>query len=227
MPIRVSVDLRHHFGLARDQGTRPTCLAFAASDTHASLREGWEPLSCEYIFFKAQDRAGKPPTVGASLATTLAALRFDGQPAEVGWPYLVQLPTDPSTWLPPGPVGPLYRRHGMRVECDLGTVLAKLNEGVPIILMSYLSASFYRPTSEAVVEPADDEVPDPNIRHAVIAVGHGAWNGKRVILIRNSWGVNWGVEGYAWLTETFLASRLFCAAVLMENVDVSTNPIAA
>jgi len=43
--ITVSVDLRPQFGPVRDQGDRPTCLAFAASDAHAGLRDPWEPLS--------------------------------------------------------------------------------------------------------------------------------------------------------------------------------------
>ncbi len=37
----VQQDLRFRFGTARDQGARPTCLAFAASDTHAALRTPW------------------------------------------------------------------------------------------------------------------------------------------------------------------------------------------
>lgn len=60
--IIVLVDLRASFGPARNQGARPTCLAFAASDTHAAVREGWVPLSCEYAFYQAQRRAGRPPS---------------------------------------------------------------------------------------------------------------------------------------------------------------------
>jgi hypothetical protein len=52
--ITAAVDLRSLFGTARNQGSRPTCLAFAASDTHAALRSGWVPLSCEYAFYQAQ-----------------------------------------------------------------------------------------------------------------------------------------------------------------------------
>jgi hypothetical protein len=48
--ITVQKDLRSELGAARNQGPRPTCLAFAASDAHAALRPGWSPLSCEFAF---------------------------------------------------------------------------------------------------------------------------------------------------------------------------------
>jgi hypothetical protein len=76
--ITVSVDLRPLFGPARNQGPRPTCLAFAASDAHAALRSGWAPLSCEYAFYHAQRRAGRPPSKGALLSSMLDAPRQDG-----------------------------------------------------------------------------------------------------------------------------------------------------
>jgi hypothetical protein len=112
MTIKINKDLRHLFGPVRDQGQRPTCLAFAASDTHAALRDAWEPLSCEYIFFHAQQRAGRTAKDGATLPTMLEALRHDGQPHEAGWPYLVTLPTDLTQWRPPVGAAPLYRRAG-------------------------------------------------------------------------------------------------------------------
>jgi hypothetical protein len=89
MTIKIKKDLRHLFGPVRDQGQRPTCLAFAASDTHAALRGAWEPLSCEYIFFHAQRRAGRTAKDGATLPSMLEALRQDGQPHEAGWPALI------------------------------------------------------------------------------------------------------------------------------------------
>jgi hypothetical protein len=92
MTVDVECDLRLRFGPARDQGSRPTCLAFAASDTHAALRDPWTALSCEFAFYHAQRRAGRKPASGASLPYMLAALRDDGQPVETDWPYLDVLP---------------------------------------------------------------------------------------------------------------------------------------
>jgi hypothetical protein len=109
--LSVLVDLRSMFGPARNQGPRPTCMAFAASDTHAALRHSLSPLSCEYAFYHAQRRSGRPPSRGALLSSTLDALREDGQPEEPGWPYLATTPLDISSWVPPTEIGALFGRR--------------------------------------------------------------------------------------------------------------------
>ena len=225
--IDIVRDLRPLFGPARDQGARPTCLAFAASDTHAGLRDGWAPLSCEFAFYAAQKRAGRPPTSGALLSTMLDALRLDGQPDEKGWPYLAAGPADHRLWTPPATVGPLYGRNGQRDGTDLSSILAALDRDTPVLMLTMLSRSFFQPRGDGVVDPANDELPEPAQRHAVVAVGHGTVDGTPAILIRNSWGPGWGLEGHAWLTERFLAPRLFATANLTEEVDVSSHTAAA
>ena len=37
---------------------------------------------------------------------------------------------------------------------------------------------------------------EPEVDHAVTAIGYGTDNGKNYWLIRNSWGTDWGEGGY-------------------------------
>lgn len=225
--IATSVDLRPLFGPARDQGARPTCLAFAASDAHAAVRGGRAPLSVEYAFYQAQGRAGRPPSEGALLSSMLDALREDGQPKESGWPYLAATPADVASWAPPAEVGQLFRRAGERSGPSLDQLVLELEQGRPVIVLLTLSRSFYSPAAWAVVDPANGEAPETERRHAVVAVGHGTVDAQRAILVRNSWGPRWGEAGHAWLTERFLGPRIFAAAILMEEIDVSGHSVAA
>lgn len=224
--VQIDVDLRDRFGPVRDQGRRPTCLAFAASDSHAGVRAGWEPLSCEFAFYNAQRRAGRSPTQGAVLDAMLDALRIDGQPVEAGWPYIDANPVQANTWLPPATIGDCFGRIGAAGGGDLSGVRSALVDGHPIVVLTMLSASFFAPL-DGIVDESPGERPEPSQRHALVAVGMGKVLGMPATLVRNSWGSNWGLDGHAWLTDRYLAPRLFATAALLEEVDVSTRAIAA
>lgn len=224
--IILSKDLRSRLGAARDQGPRPTCLAFAASDLHGSVRPGWDPLSCESAFFNAQRRSGRPPTVGATLPSMIDALREDGQPVEAAWPYLAQTPQTSAAWQPPATESEVFRRCGSEVVKDAKRLVELLNEGRPVLLLLTLSHSFFGPVA-GVVRAANDEKPDLSLRHAVVAVGHGSVDGVPAILVRNSWGESWGEAGHAWLSMNFIDARLFGMAILEEDEDVHRRSDAA
>jgi hypothetical protein len=226
MTVDVECDLRFRFGPARDQGSRPTCLAFAASDTHAALRNPWTALSCEFAFYHAQRRAGRNPTSGASLPHMLTALSVDGQPVETDWPYLDVLPAKLDEYGPPANVK-VFRRAGEPHPHGVEEIAAHLDHGGPVLVLMMLSDAFYTPNADGVVVALAAEAPDPLRRHAVVAVGHGRIGASRVILVRNSWGADWGLAGHAWLPEAFLAPRLTRIALLKENIDVPATNLAA
>ncbi|PDT34462.1 MULTISPECIES: C1 family peptidase [Sinorhizobium] len=218
--ISVTVDLRSRFGAARDQGPRPTCLAFGMSDLHAFHRDRWEPLSCEYLFYHTQRRFNRSFHTGASLSEMRATLEEEGQPLEENWPYLVQLPKDIDLYGPPT-AGTVYRRQSDRHAVDLVKIEDALLAGIPVLVVIMLSDAFYAPRPDAVILPVQGDPPDPSRRHALILTGMAELNGEMLFLARNSWGKEWGVDGYAWLTAQFLQPRLNHAVILKEEVHVS------
>jgi hypothetical protein len=214
--IKIVVDLRSNFGPARDQSPRPTCMAFAASDTHAAVRSGWVPLSAEWAYYHAVKRDGGQPQDGSTLASMLAVIKADGQPIEREWPYIRSAAIDVATWRPPAKPSTLFFRDHSACLIELQPILDQLDTDVPVLITMTLSDAFFMPDADGVVDR--NEPIDPKRRHAVVAIGYGERAGTTLVLIRNSWGEGWGLKGYAWLAADYLSPRLTGTAILTTEI---------
>jgi hypothetical protein len=211
MNIVVDKDLRVKFGPVRDQDPRPTCMAFAASDAHAGARAGWEPLSAEWDYYHALKRDGGKPHDGATMGGMLEALRSNGQPEEEEWPYIAELFTNMRVWVPPK-ANRVFRRKSTPRTATVEAIVERLNADDPVLFTMTISASFFKPDAGGVIAAA--EPVEPKRVHALIAVGHGHSQRSTFVLVRNSWGEAWGVEGYGWIATSYLRPRLLCAATM-------------
>jgi C1A family cysteine protease len=222
------VDLRPAFPPVWDQQELGACTAHSA----AALVGYFEKkalgrtidVSRLFIYKATRDLTGTTGDSGAYLRTTMEALAIFGAPPETYWPYdgspaatNKRLDAEPSAFcyaFAHNFASTTYFRldpASMVADQVLGNIKSHLAAGFPSMFgfpayNEYMNAgpdgkvAFPAPTSQL------------NGGHANVAVGYddqltiGADTGA--LLVRNSWGTGWGMQGYAWLSYKYVTQGL-------------------
>ena len=128
-----------------------------------------------------------------------------------------------------------YFRHDSEDIDDSSIVLKNVKKylaaGIPSIFGFYIHSSFSKSNIKGGIPlPCKDE--QPKWGQAVVAVGYDDnikiknlqcnKETKGALLFRNSWGTNWGVDGYGWLPYDYVLNKLaldFWSLLRMEWVN--------
>ena len=191
-----SIDLRGRLSAIRDQGLRPTCLAFAASAAHEFTLGERQYLSVEALHAFAKSRDHEPGG-GTTIDATVAALELDGQCRESDWPY-----GQPSL---ANEAAEFFRATSDRRADDLlSFTLDSLAAGRVVVVALMLTEAWYHPGPDGRIRPPESG--DAQLGgHAVTATGYDEV--EQYLMVRNSWGDLWGDGGYGRLPyESFLRS---------------------
>jgi hypothetical protein len=188
----------------RDQGERETCLSLALSDGHYAARGTAPALAADFLHFNATVIAGVGVNDAVPTSSAMHALEGAGQPAEIECPYS---PTAlPHTWRPPLISEVWRRKTAVGLSGNWTTLSAQLGAGAPVVMLLKIDDAFWSPVGGFVEAPSGPA----RAAHAVLAVAV-VTNPARV-LVRNSWGAEWGDGGYAWLSSSYVAAR--CMAII-------------
>ena len=209
MNVVTDIDLRAQLTKVRDQGARPTCLAFAATTAHEHARQCQEYLSPEYLYYFASNKGALS---GVNVSDIARTLEKNGQPGEGDCAY--QATGCPPGWIPPKHVV-VYRRLSKILSPGAKNMVDVLRRGRLAVLGIAIPDSFFKPSFPWLIA---DQGPIRGL-HAVVAVGLGMYAGKQCFLIRNSWGCSWGDQGYAWLGEEFINAHLRFLCKLTDEVS--------
>jgi hypothetical protein len=183
----------------RDQGDRPTCVAFAVSAAHEWHAADGVARSGEDAMWAAHQVNEIPGREETTVSWALEGLDRHQHGSEAAWPY------GTPRWTSGRPAAALdsANRRALPDWHDLGsasfdTVADQLELGRPVVLtLRVVAAAWYH----------DDDLVDaePNLKtpgnHAVLAVG--TLDAPDRLIIKNSWGVDWGDAGYGYVTRRY------------------------
>lgn len=214
-----TVDWREYCGPVQDQrdlGTSPAH-ACAAMIQQFERRASGRLIHPSRLFmdYTARRLAGISGSAGISLRTVLKAVAWCGVPPEVHWPYdAAHVDREPDAFA--YSFGRDYRTlHYVRLDSRPAHERPTLD-----VVRSFLAAGFFValgfPVCAAVTDAA--EIPFPTAAdsilggQAVTAVGYDdkarIRSDKGALLVRNSWGSDWGDHGFGWLPYAYIREHM-------------------
>ncbi|MBS1892553.1 MAG: C1 family peptidase [Actinobacteria bacterium] len=204
-----SVDITSTLGPARDQGKRGTCLAFSTTAAHeVAIRNDndspGEQLGEELLHWRSK-QIDSDGGEGASPTAVSQALEDPGQSAGDLWPYDPDRDQGSPTYKPPASaLDPERMRRAVlsEIPAELESIRGQLCRGTAVILGLTLWRSFFKPRDGEIDSPAPFDLL-PGALHAVTVVGFRL--DDQSLLIRNSWGRGWGLDGHARIQSSALA----------------------
>lgn len=209
---------KNYFSPVEDQGSLGSCTANAVVGLVEFLlrAEGNKnvELSRLFLYKVTRNLMGVAGDYGAHIRSTIKALRLFGCTPQKHWPYIIET-------FDQEPDGFLYSLAGnfkalgyMRLdnpsesgEKVLKDVQACLADGYPIAFGFPVYSSIDQISKEnQFLIPTPTKNDSQEGGHAVLAIGYD--DDRQAILIRNSWGSDWGDNGHAWLPYEYVLSGL-------------------
>lgn len=224
------VDLSFWCSPVEDQETIKSCAALAGISLLEYFakrsREGHTDVSGLFLYKAARNLMNVSGDVGASLRETMKAMTVFGVPPEQYWPYDcdnvdVEPPSFCYAFAQSYQALKYFRLDysGISEDSLLFQIKAVLASGFPCMFGFTVYTSAYE---EINVRRGLIPLPGYSDRvlggHAVVAVGYSdyetinSFDGEKIskgaILIRNSWGKEWGCNGYGWLPYDYVLHGL-------------------
>jgi C1A family cysteine protease len=210
--LPASVDLRPHCPPVYNQESLGSCTgnAIAGAFEFDAMKQGQAPVTPSRLFIYYNERLmeGDPQVDnGAQIRDGIQSIATNGVCSEALWPYNeAQFAVKPS----PAAYADAAKHKALKyytLNIDQTSVKQALAQGYPIVVGIIV---FPELESAQVAQTGIVPMPGPMDRplggHAVMIVGYD--DTKQHLIMRNSWGEQWGDHGYFYLPYTYMTPQL-------------------
>lgn len=221
--LPTKVDLRGQCPPVYNQGPIGSCSGFAIAKGLGEFilkkQNRHTELSALYLYYQERKLEGTVnEDSGAHIGDGMKVLDNLGCAPETAHPYLPTAKWNDKDAIQqyvvakPGnddvAAGKSFRVQGVQSINSLHAIRASLAKGMPVVFGIAVFESF---ETEAVAKTGLVPMPDQDKEkmvggHAVMCVGYD--NAKKVLIMRNSWGKEWGDSGYFYLPYGFIQQGL-------------------
>lgn len=204
------VDLRKFSSTPVNQDELGACTGFAIAK---GLREYFlrkdsgdktalSPLFLYYNERKIENTIDED--AGAIIETGMKVLKNIGVSSEDAWPYIIKnFKLEPS--LIAYENAKKYKVKKIRELKGLRQIKIELDKGNPVVFGIEVYSSFEEPKNGIV--PIPDRKKEEHLGgHAVVCLGYDDTKGH--LIMKNSWGTDWGDKGYFYLPYEFFKLKL-------------------
>lgn len=186
------------------------CTANAISGALGFLRytdpslEDWSPSRLFIYFHERVEEDSVEIDQGAQIRTGIKIISTLGAPPEDLWPYdITKWKSDPGIYIDNEAHKYLATTYYRINWSNLEEVKGCLASGYPIVFGFMVFPNLDEVGSDGILTmPPRNTMPDGG--HAVLLCGYN--DDKKLFLVRNSWGPDWGEGGYFWMPYEYVTS---------------------
>ena len=207
------VDLREFMTEVEQQGELGSCTANAMAGAYeylAKRQKGWaEDVSRLFIYFNARELDGSVhEDAGSYLKSCIETLQKHGACFERTWPYNVKKVFEKPHENAYDEGVNFLIDDSERIEIDLHDMKHCLAEGYPFAFGVILFESFEKVGKDGRVTLPNPETEKSDGGHAMLCVGYS--DTDEVFIVRNSWGSDWGDQGYCYIPYDYMTNSEIC-----------------
>jgi C1A family cysteine protease len=206
------IDLRNQSPPIYDQGHLGSCTANAVAfayhfdEIKQKEKKSFMP-SRLFIYYNERNMEGNVGTdSGAEIRDGIKTINRRGVCKETTWPYdIKKFKVEP----PPYAYEEALEHHSVlykRVQQDINQIKGILKSGLPIVFGFLVNESFMRIGGDGMMPEPEGKIVGG---HAVAIVGYD--DTKKLIIVRNSWGEEWGDHGYFYAPYSFILNTDICS----------------